>query len=324
MKTKYLFILPVLVSLIISCKSKSDNEKNAQLEKPSIKASFDTLNNKIKVVVGIGKIEPETEILPLASDRGGIIDKVFKGDGDMVKKGDMLLSINSDIEQLKVELIRNQILTQQNQIKFDKASITEAEARLANKNQLLTSSTELIKTGAETRQNLDDLKTEVKTLDAILEKSLASLAVSESKLRELNVELRSAIIEVAKRNLRAPSDGIVLDVMVTPGSAIPQYGEFAQFAPSGRIIARCEIDELFANKVQTGQTADITLVGNSEILTTGKVIKTTPFLKKKSIFSELAGDKEDRRVREVWILLDNPSNLLYNTQVECIISLLKD
>ncbi len=108
---------------------------------------------------------------------------------------------------------------------------------------------------------------------------------------------------------------------MTKGSALGQYEKYAEFAPEGRLIARCEVDELFASQVKEGQDADITFVGNSDVLSTGKVIRTTPYLKKKSLFSELAGDKEDRRVMEVWILLDKKSGLLYNSQVECIIKL---
>jgi hypothetical protein len=77
---------------------------------------------------------------------------------------------------------------------------------------------------------------------------------------------------------------------------------------------------MFADYIKKGQTAKITLVGSNDIIATGKVIRAAPSLKRKSLFSELPGDKEDRRVREIWIILDEDTDLLYNLQVECIIS----
>jgi hypothetical protein len=78
---------------------------------------------------------------------------------------------------------------------------------------------------------------------------------------------------------------------------------------------------MFAGRVKEGQIAEITLVGDNKVIATGKVIRTAPYLKRKSLFSELPGDREDRRVREVWILLDDNAGLLFNMQVECKIKL---
>ena len=48
-----------------------------------------------------------------------------------------------------------------------------------------------------------------------------------------------------------------------------------------------------------------------------------PYLKKKSLFSEQAGDAEDRRVREVRITLKNAEKILFNTRVECVMAIKK-
>jgi hypothetical protein len=47
----------------------------------------------------------------------------------------------------------------------------------------------------------------------------------------------------------------------------------------------------------------------------------SPYLKKKSLFSEKSDDQEDRRVREIKIALINDSGLLINSKVECVIKL---
>jgi hypothetical protein len=48
---------------------------------------------------------------------------------------------------------------------------------------------------------------------------------------------------------------------------------------------------------------------------------TSSFLKKKSLFTDQSGEKEDRRVRTIKLLLDAPENLLLNARVECVIDI---
>lgn len=318
MKISKILIPALALSITYSCNSRKEHKSDTQ---QMISDSIGFMLNKITRVVGIGKIEPETRILSLASGRGGIITKILKRDGDRVKEGEAIIMLDSETELNNLELIKARIKTQENQIELDRCNIKETELKLANKTRLLESARKLLINGAETVKNLDDLETEVKLLETGLIKDRTTLAISESRLSELRTELRLAQIELNRRALIAPADGTILNIMVTLGSSLNQFADFCEFAPDGNLIARCEVDEMFANSVREGQDAKITLVGTSEVITTGKVIRAAPFLKKKSLFSELPGDKEDRRVREVWILLDNKKDFLYNLQVECIITI---
>lgn len=313
--------LPIIITTLLftfSCNTRK--ESNSDETGNSIDLTASRMNN-ITQVIGLGKIEPENQILSLASASGGIITEILKSNGDRVKAGEAIIILDSETERNNLELAGNRIRTQENQVELDRQSIREAELRLENKKRLLESSRKLLSSGAETSQNLDDLETEVRILDTGLLKARTAFAISESKLSELRTEFRKAQIELDRKNLTAPSDGTVLNIMVTKGSSISQFSEFCEFAPDGKVIARCEIDEMFADRIREGQNAEITLVGRSNVLTTGKVLRTSPYLKKKSLFSELPGDREDRRVREVWIMLNDGAGLLFNMQVECKITL---
>jgi len=317
MKKSNILITSLLFLLNYSCNCGKESKTDTR---PVSSYTIDSVMNQIHEVVGIGKIEPESQILFLASPAGGIVTRVLKSNGDRVKAGETIITLDPETEQNNIELIKARIQTQENQVKLDQYEMKETELRLADKSRLLESTRRLVTDGAETSRNLDELETEVKILETGLLKDKANLSISESKLSELKTELRLAQIELSKRILTAPVDGIILDIMVTMGSSINQFSEFCQLAPDGKIMARCEIDEMFADRVKTGQGVKITPVGSNDIIATGKVIRTAPFLKRKSLFSEQPGDKEDRRVREVWIILDNNADLLYNLQVECVIT----
>jgi len=315
---KKIWIVYLCLLVIFSCKG--ENESPGVDKKQGLSSAVQALD-QITQVVGIGKIEPETQILSLASSGGGIITDILKREGDRIRSGEAIIMLDSETERNNVELIKGRIKTQEYQAELNRGAVRETEIRLASAVRLLESSRRLLKDGAETVRNLDDLETEVSLLETTLIKDRANLGISESKISELRTELQLARLELSRRTLTSPADGTVLNIMVTLGSPVSPFAEFCEFAPDGRKIARCEVDEMFADRVREGQDASITRMGTTEVIARGSVIRAAPFLKSKSLFSELPGDREDRRVREVWILLDEGSNLLYNLRVECIINI---
>jgi hypothetical protein len=83
----------------------------------------------------------------------------------------------------------------------------------------------------------------------------------------------------------------------------------------------CEIDEMYAGKIAVGQKGWIRNVGSIDTLSTGTVYFTYSFLKKKSLFTDQSGEKEDRRVRTIKMMLDQPEKLLLNARIECVIDI---
>lgn len=110
-------------------------------------------------------------------------------------------------------------------------------------------------------------------------------------------------------------------MQVTQGAALSQYATYAEFAPAGALIIRSEVDELFSQKLKVGQQVEIRYAGSQEVIATGEIKMLSPYLKKKSLFSEKANDQEDRRVREVRISIKGNSGLIINSKVECVIKL---
>ena len=309
-----IIMVPVSAFFITFCSGDIKKDKENIIASPEVGIG-------ITGVLGIGKIEPEHEIIPLAAASGGIVSKVLKNDGERAEEGEALVILDSEEEKSRVAQLRAQVNVQENQVAINRLSIEETEVRLADRRKLLESAGFLYKVGAETGRNVEDLQAEVDVLEKNLEKAKATLLLSTSSLASSKAELQNAVLALDRRTLKAPFSGVVLDMKCVIGSALPQFGEYALFAPDGKIVVRCEVDELFAGKVKTGQAADISYVGSSEVIATGKVLRTSPFLKRKSIFSELPGDREDRRVREVIIMLEESGDLHINSMVECKINI---
>jgi multidrug resistance efflux pump len=111
-----------------------------------------------------------------------------------------------------------------------------------------------------------------------------------------------------------------LEWKIRPGEGIAAQQTVAQIAPSGNTIVECEIDESLAFQVKIGQSVDVNYLGSAAVVAKGKIYFLSEYLRKKSMFSEQSGEAEDRRVRVVKVLLENPQGLLFNAKVEVKIS----
>lgn len=117
--------------------------------------------------------------------------------------------------------------------------------------------------------------------------------------------------------VRAVQNGILVGLEATPGTAISALTSFATLAPAGKIVVHGEVDEMFASKIILGNSVTIMSPGTKNILAKGKIIFLSPILEDKTIFYELAGEQNDRRVRRFKAELDRPQNLLINQKVQC-------
>ncbi len=273
-----------------------------------------------KEVVGIGRIEPEGGLIKLSSDQSGLIRQLRIKDGDSVRKGQVLLVLDNAVTASQVGEAGRRLETETAQVAVNKAAIEEAEENLRKAEQDLEKTRRLVEKGAETKQKLDDAVADVNNKRIVLQNQRANLGVTQKRISEYQQQINTAKATASKYTVTAPSDGLVLMVDAKLGEVVTAGQSFADFAPAGRLSALCEIDELFADKVAVGQKASVRYKGYADVVTTGTVIYAAPFLKKKSLFSDEVGEKEDRRVREVRIVLDK-QDLLINRQVECVINL---
>lgn len=313
MKSKILSLLTV--AILVSC-GKKENELNNGIQSPEKTTEAGT-----NLIVAIGKVQPESEIVNLSAQTGGLVKDVVKKDGDKVSMGELLIQLDDELEQNRINEIRMQIQSQLTQIAIEETQFKEAEINLANKKLLQTKTKRLVETGAEKQQVFDDLSTDIKMLEVSLDRLKAKVQFATSKLNELNAQLKTAETEASKKQFKSPIDGILLDIKVSSGESVSQYSTYAEFAPKGSLIVRAEVDELFCSKVKNNQKVEILNTGSDKVIATGEVFMVSPYLKKKSLFSEKANDQEDRRVREIRISIKDAANLIINSKVECKIKL---
>jgi multidrug resistance efflux pump len=310
-------VLLCLVGLsLFACHGSPVKKEDLELAKMPVKSI-----EKVQKVVGIGRIEPENEITSLAVNASGIVQKIYVQEGENVQAGKVLFALENSVELAKIAEVESKIISQNAQIQWFENQIKQTQIQYNNRKSYFQRMKTLFESNATTKQEFENAETEYLTQESKLESNLTELRLAKSRLAEIEKQLQTAQAEAQKKVVKATQTGKILELLVQEGNAIEALATFAKFAPEGKTIATCEIDELFAQQIALNQTAEIRLLGNENILTVGKVIFVSDYLRKKSLFSEKAGDQEDRRVREIKILLDKPNVSLFNTRVECAIKI---
>ena len=303
----------VLAVLLASCSSPKSSEEDNQKDT--------SIAQTAQQIVGIGKITPEKDIVPLSAAVGGIVYRKYKDENDLVEEGSLILELEHSVEDAQIQKLNQEIKTQQAQITVEKAKVEEWQAKANNASVYLQRLTNLLAQGAETKQTVDNAKSDLQSLQSNLKSAEAAVEVAKSRLLETQAALELAQIQRRQKNITAPINGRILELDVTVGSSVQPQLSFGQLNPMGKTIAIGEIDELYSDQVVVGQNAWIRHVGTTDTISTGKVIFTSSFLKKKSLFTDQSGEREDRRVRTIKISLDNSEGLLLNARVECVIDL---
>jgi multidrug resistance efflux pump len=272
-------------------------------------------------VTGLGRVEPEEKIIQIHPKIEGFIESVHVKMGDTIQKGQILFVIEHKMVGAKKAVIQAQIKEQEATIRHLQISLQKNQNTAENSQKIYNRIKEVFEQGAGTKQDLDNAETAWKTILFDLDAIKVQIDKAEAHLDELAAKIRME--EIAKKQyfVKAPSNGIILDLNAAKGLMVGQKVSLAEFAPESPTSVLTEIDELFAARVKLNQPAFIRLLGGRDTIAFGRVISLSPSLNRKSLFSEEIGKLEDRRVRKVRIRLEEgQQNVLYGQRVECLIN----
>jgi len=276
---------------------------------------------EVTKIIGMASVEPLTRIVSLYSDVGGIVDKINYDINSEVKANDVIFILNTEVEEAQLAQAKSKLGTQQAMINVAKAQLASLKVKQDNAQVNYNRNVNLLKAGAVTQQVTDDSKFAYESLQNDVLASDAGLKQQDAKVSELQADINYYERVIDKKKIKAPTNGKILSVDVRLGNNVLASQSVGDFAPEGPLIAITEVDELFATKVSNGMKAYIRPQGQLDTLATGKIYLTSPYLRKKTLFSDDATNMEDRRVREVRVLLDKSDKVLIGSRVECVILL---
>ena len=235
-----------------------------------------------EIVTAPGKLEPLGVVKDVQMPVGGVVDQVLVKEGDRVKKGQLLLKLDTEATQDRKASVEKSILFKEQQLSLKQEELTRYLAVNDTEQQVLRDSLVLEKEvlsrfdklnreGAtaelqflqqrnkvqEVAGQLQQAKVERLRQQAILGQGAreleGNLADLRSKLIELNVNIRYQAI-------RAPEAGLVFELKPKSRGFVAETSEpVMKIVPFDRLEARVEVPSTDIGFVQVGKAADISI-----------------------------------------------------------------
>lgn len=211
----------------------------------------------------------------------GRIDEIHFREGDRVRAGDLLLEMDTAMQELEVE---RRDLVRQTQVELE-----IAHERVTTLRQELESTRELFeKSRSISQEEVNRKKLDYQTAVAEVER-----LKREQQLAE--VAYRMAVEEMEQRRIHAPHDGTVSEILVEAGEICQPGQPLLEMVDSGRCYLEVHLDTSQTNRLERGREVRLAVpVDSGQRTVTGTVDLIFPTVDAAS------------GLRKVRILFDNP------------------
>ena len=218
---------------------------------PSYTTQTVARGNLTLTVTANGTLQP-TRAVNIGSELSGTVLKVNVDVNDRVKKGQVLVEL--DTAKLRDQILRSRaaLATANAKVAQSAATVKEAQASLGRFEEVARLSGGKVPSKAE----LDGAR-------ATLARAMADGASARAGVAEAQAALSTDSINQSKASIRAPSDGVVLTRNVDPGNAVAASLQavtlFSLAEDLAQLRLQVYVDEADVGSVQVDQKASFTV-----------------------------------------------------------------
>lgn len=253
----------------------------------------------VSVVTASGKIEAVTQV-DISSDITGRIVKLTVREGDLVKKGQLLVQIDPSQYQSVVQRAEAFLQSSQASLQQVRANRDQAKRQLDRALEIRRANPNLI--AAET----------VEQAQQAYDVAVANYNSTDSQVDQARAQLQEARDNLAKTRIYAPIDGRVTRLAVeegevaVPGTFSRETGLLMRVADLSGILAKVDVDETDVVRLSLGDSVAVSIDAFPDTTFVGRVTKIGNSAKV-SASSGGGGAQTERAVDfEVEIELVNP------------------
>ena len=239
-----------------------------------VKTTYKTLSPKVAnldiKVFGIGNVSAK-DIYSITAQTGGKIISILTDEGQWVKKGDLLITIDPvDIPELVEEML---ISVEKTKSEL-KALIKESESLNAQKELALITYKryeKLVKQSFVSKSEFDKAKTDLNALTAQLEATLVRIESSKIEVQRTQKNADSLKTKLSRFQIYAPVDGYVISKSAEVAQNVASSTTILKIVDPKTLWIKAYIDEKISGDIKVGQKAEITLRSQSNKQFTGYV-----------------------------------------------------
>jgi HlyD family secretion protein len=235
-----------------------------------------------EIVTAPGKLEPLGVVKDVQMPVGGVVDAVLVKEGDRVKKGQLLLKLDTEATLDRKDSIEKTIDYKDQQLRLKEEELgrylavndTEQQVlreSLALEREVLSRLEKLNREGATAELQYLQQRNKVQEVEGQLQQSkverLRQQAILQQGVRELQssmAELRSKLIElnvnIRYQAIRSPEAGLVFELKPKAKGFVAETSEpVMKIVPFDRLEARVEVPSTDIGFVQVGKPVDISI-----------------------------------------------------------------
>ena len=239
-----------------------------------VKTTYKTLSPKVAnldiKVFGIGNVSAR-DIYSITAQTGGKIISILTDEGQWVKKGDLLITIDPvDMP----ELVQEMLISVEKTKSELKALIKESESLNAQKELALITYKryeKLVKQSFVSRSEFDKAKTDLNALTAQLEATLVRIESSKIEVQRTQKNADSLKTKLSRFQIYAPVDGYVISKSAEVAQNVASSTTILKIVDPKTLWIKAYIDEKISGDIKVGQKAEITLRSQSNKQFTGSV-----------------------------------------------------
>ena len=221
-----------------------------------------------EVIVAKGKLEPFGEVKKIQLPPSSVVKKILVKNGDLVKKGDILIELDQKALNEKLAFLIKSLLEIENQMtEIDNLSSEKIKSLTDNLKlniDILQKLNPLFKEGAISEIQYLIQKNKVSNIETSIlqEKIESSLKESQlnSKIAEIEYQIIDSKVGLQYKSILSPVKGSIFDLKVTTPGYFNQIREpVMKIVPFEKLEADIEIPSRKIGFVKVGQQADISI-----------------------------------------------------------------
>ncbi len=213
---------------------------------------------------------------------GGRLDNMYFEEGQAIRKGDLLATLDTKpyedgvalaaarVAEAKARVAALRTGSRPQEIQQAEAGVAEASAARKNAQQDYRRQKELVTSGVSSQRLLDAAKAQLDQTQARLEASREALALAvegarsedvdagEAALAAAQAQLEQAKTQVDDGKLIAPSNGVILTRVLEPGSIVGAGATVYSLSLTDKVYVRAYVAEPDLGRIAPGTEVNVT------------------------------------------------------------------
>lgn len=242
---------------------------------PSISVVKARTGELVARTVVTGTLTPRETVMVGADVEGLRIEELLADEGDTVRKGQVLARLATDLVDVSIAQAEAKLARAEAAITQSRALVDEAQSADTEASSSLARARALSGKGIVGQDVLDTRVSAAASAAARLASARQGIALAEADRASAEAERREFLLRRSKAEIKAPTDGLVLQREARLGAIVSSAGgALFELARGGEIELDAAVSETALARLSPGQAATVSLGDAAEIA--GRVRLVSP------------------------------------------------